>query len=299
MAETTGDRASDGGGAGAAGAGWRARLQAWVEHPTVRNTITGLIIVNAITLGLETSDTAMAVAGDVLVTFDRLIVAVFVIEVIAKIVAYGRRFPRDPWNIFDFLVVAISVMPATGEFSVLRALRVLRVLRLVSIVPSMRRVVQALLSAIPGMGSIVLLLSLIYYVAAVMATKLFGSAFPDWFGTIGASMYSLFQIMTLESWSMGIVRPVMEVYPYAWAFFVPFILLTTFAVLNLFIAIVVNAMESEHRKDREAEEAERADAQAEQQRRLDEELAAVKTELRALRGLLETDDADKQRTRRE
>ena len=92
------------------------------------------------------------------------------------------------------------------------------------------------------MGSIVLVLLLVYYIAAVMATSLFGTAFPDWFGNVGASMFSLFQIMTLESWSMGIVRPVMEVYPHAWTFFVPFIVVTSFTVLNLFIALIVNSM---------------------------------------------------------
>jgi voltage-gated sodium channel len=266
--------------------GWRTRLQAVVERPAVRHAITALIAINAVTLGLETSATAMAAAGDALRLADRLIVSVFVIEVLAKIVAYGRRFPRDPWNVFDFVVVAIGVMPASAEVAVLRALRVLRVLRLVSVVPSMRRVVQALLSAIPGMGSIVLLLALIYYVSAVMATKLFAEAFPEWFGTIGASMYTLFQIMTLESWSMAIVRPVMDQYPYAWAFFVPFILITTFAVLNLFIAIIVNAMETEHRNDMEAERAERAEAEAEHQRQLAAELAEVRAEIAALRDAL-------------
>ncbi len=263
--------------------GWRNGLRAFVERPTVRYAITALIALNAVTLGLETSATAMAAAGDLLRALDRIIITVFVVEVAAKIVAYGRRFPRDPWNLFDFTVVAIGVMPATAEFGVLRALRVLR---LVSVVPSMRRVVQALLSAIPGMGSIVLLLGLIYYVAAVMATKLFGASFPDFFGTIGASMYSLFQIMTLESWSMAIVRPVMAEHPYAWAFFVPFILITSFAVLNLFIAIIVNAMETEHRKDREIEEAERAAAEAANQRRLTAELAELRSEIAALRTAL-------------
>jgi len=170
-------------------------------------------------------------------------------------------------------VVAIALAPATEAFDVLRALRVLRVLRLISAVPRMRRVVGALLGAIPGIGAIVALLGLVFYVAAVMATKLFGASFPEWFGTLGRSLYSLFQIMTLESWSMGIVRPVMAVYPYAWAFFVPFILIATFTVLNLFIAVVVNAMHSEH-------------AQEEEERMrevVDEEKAVLLAELRALR----------------
>jgi len=265
----------------------RSRLRRLVESAAFQRGITALILVNAAILGLETSASAMAAAGDLLVLLDRLIIAVFAAEILTKLWVYRRRFFTDPWNLFDFTVVAISLVPASAAFSVLRALRVLRVLRLVSVVPSMRKVVQALLGAIPGMGSIVALLSLLYYVFSVMATKLFGSAFPDWFGSIGASAYSLFQIMTLESWSMGIVRPVMEVYPFAWAFFVPFILITSFAVLNLFIAIIVNAMQSQH----EAENKEAFAAFSEQShgdvQRIEDDIRAMHAELRALRALLE------------
>ena len=246
-----------------------------------------VILVNAVILGLETVPSAMAAAGDLLVAADRVIIACFALEIAAKLWIYRRRFFTDGWNLFDFAVVAISLVPASNAFSVLRALRVLRVLRLVSVVPSMRKVVQALLGAIPGMVSIVALLGLIYYVSAVIATKLFGAAFPEWFGTIGESAYSLFQIMTLESWSMGIVRPVMEVYPLAWAFFVPFILITSFAVLNLFIAIIVNAMQAQH----EAENKQALTAFSEQShgdaQRLEDEIRALQEELRALRVLLE------------
>ncbi len=238
-----------------------------------------IIIINAITLGLETSEAAMDIAGGFLVTLDRIILALFVAELAAKMVVYRTRFHHDRWNVFDFIVVGIALLPATGSLSVLRALRILRVLRLISAVPSMRRVVTALLHALPGMGSIVALLMLVFYVFSVMATKLFGGAFPEWFGTVGASAYSLFQIMTLESWSMGIVRPVMEVYPLAWAFFLPFIVLTSFAVLNLFIGIIVDAMQSqqqaEHQAEREAEEAMAHQGQ--------EDRAAILVELRALR----------------
>ena len=169
----------------------------------------------------------------------------------------------------------------------LRTLRVLRVLRLVSTVPRMRRVVEALLEAIPGMGAILTLLCLIFYVGAVMATNLFGAAFPDWFGSIGRSLYTLFQIMTLESWSMGIVRPVLAEFAYAWVFFVPFIVITTFAVLNLFIAVIVNAMQSQHHQ--EAEQAETA-AHAERERLL-EELRALRGDLAVLRARLDRVDA--------
>lgn len=257
--------------------GLRARLRGLVEKRAFQLAVAALIVVNAVTLGLETSGAAMAAAGPLLVALDGAILAVFVAELLLKMAAYGWRFFRDPWNLFDSLVVGIALVPATGNLSILRALRVLRVLRLVSAVPSMRRVVAALLSAIPGMGSIVALLSLIYYVFSVMATKLYGARFPEWFGTLGDSAYSLFQIMTLESWSMGIVRPVMEVYPAAWIFFVPFILITSFTVLNLFIAIIVNAMQSQHDADVAELRAEERAAQ-----RADSE--TILAELRALRG---------------
>lgn len=260
-------------------ASWRGRLQAFVERRGVQNAILWLIVVNAVTLGLETSPTAMAAAGPALIALDRAILAVFVVEIGLRLAAYGWRFFRDPWSLFDFTVVAIALIPASGQFSVLRALRILRALRLISTVPRMRRVVTALLSAIPGLGAIIALLCLIFYVSAVIATKLFGASFPDWFGTIGESLYSLFQIMTLESWSMGIVRPVLEVYPLAWLFFVPFILITTFTTLNLFIAVIVNAMQAEHDRDVEAAEAE---AKGERSALL-EEVRAVRSELAELR----------------
>lgn len=233
-------------------AGIRERVGSFVESRRAQMTITALIVLNAITLGLETSQTAMALAGPFLLTLDRLILAVFVVEIALKLFAHGARYFRDPWNLFDMAVVAVALIPASEGFSVLRAFRILRVLRLVSVVPSLRRVVGALLHAIPGMSSVVMLLSVLFYVFAVMATKLFGQQFPDWFGTIGASFYTLFQVMTLESWSMGIVRPVMEGYPMAWLFFVPFILLTSFAVLNLFIGIIVDAMQSQAHEEEAA-----------------------------------------------
>ena len=222
--------------------GLLGRVQAVLESSRFQRAIIFIIAINAVTLGLETSKTALDVAGPLLSAVDKVCLTIFVLELLAKMIVYRTRFHRDPWNLFDLIVVSFALLPATGSLSVLRALRIMRVLRLVSAVPSMRRVVSALMSAIPGMGSIVALLSLVYYIFAVMATKLFGADFPEWFGTIGASSYTLFQIMTLESWSMGIVRPVMEVFPLSWAFFLPFILITSFTVLNLFIGIIVDAM---------------------------------------------------------
>ena len=224
---------------------WRQRVLDFVESDASERFIVVLIVINAVTLGLETSATVMAAVGPALNAIDRVILAIFVVEIVLRLLGRGIGFFRDPWSVFDFAVVAVALVPATTSYSALRALRVLRVLRLLSMVPQMRRVVGALLGAIPGLTSIALVLMLVFYVFAVMATQLFGAEFPEWFGTIGRAMYTLFQIMTLESWSMGIVRPVMSEFPAAWAFFLPFILVTTFTMLNLFIAIIVNAMQSE------------------------------------------------------
>ena len=265
---------------------WRARLAARIEHPPVQRVLIALILLNALILGLETSPAVMARWGDLLVGLDRAILAVFVIEIALRLAAHGTRFFRDPWSVFDFIVVAIALLPASGPFAVLRALRVLRVLRLLTMVPSMRRVVGGLLAAIPGLGSVFGVMALIFYVASVMATKLFGERFPEWFGSIAESAYTLFQVMTLESWSMGIARPVLEVYPYAWAFFIPFILIATFTMLNLFIAVIVNAIQNEREAETETSGA-AAPAESDTMGALREEVGALRTEISALRALLE------------
>ncbi|ETX29622.1 ion transporter [Roseivivax isoporae] len=234
----------------------RSRIATFVDSAMVRDFVIGVIVFNAILLGMETSDLLMARFGGLIVALDTICLAIFVAEIALKLVAHGPRFFRNGWNVFDFFIVGIALVPAAQGFSVLRALRILRVLRVLSVSPSLRRVVEGFLTALPGMASVFLLMTLIFYVGAVMATKLFGDAFPEWFGDLGRSAYSLFQIMTLESWSMGIVRPVMEVYPYAWAFFVPFIMVTTFAVVNLIVGLIVNSMQDAH----SAEEGERTGA---------------------------------------
>jgi len=219
-------------------------LKKFIESHKIQYFIITLIIINAGLLGLETSASIMAEYGREIIWLDNIILAVFVIEIAIRIYVYRQSFFKDPWSLFDFAVVMIALIPATGPFAIVRALRVLRVLRLLTMIPSMQRVVGALLSAIPGLGSIALVLLIFYYVSAVMATHFFGENFPQWFGDIGKTLYTLFQIMTLESWSMGIVRPVMETAPLAWLFFIPFILIATFTMLNLFIAIIVNAMQN-------------------------------------------------------
>ncbi|WP_296642053.1 ion transporter [Roseinatronobacter sp.] len=224
----------------------RANIAAFLDQAWVRNGVIGVILFNAVLLGMETSRPVMGAIGPVILILDKICLGIFVVELALKLYAHRAQFWRSGWNIFDFIIIAIALMPATQGFSVLRALRILRLLRVVSVSPSLRRVVEGFISALPGMGSVFLLMGMIFYIGAVMATKLFQNSFPQWFGDLGNSAYSLFQIMTLESWSMGIVRPVMEVYPYAWAFFVPFIMVTTFAVVNLLVGLIVNSMQDAH-----------------------------------------------------
>lgn len=227
----------------------RQSLDAWLDTPLARNGILAIIVINAILLGMETSALLMDRAGGLIVTLDRLCLGIFVLELLAKLYARGPRFFRNGWNIFDLVIVGVSLLPSAGGLSVLRALRILRALRLVSVAPRLRRVVEGFVTALPGMASVFLLMALIFYIGAVMATKLFGASFPDWFGNLGRSAYTLFQVMTLESWSMGIVRPVMEVHPEAWVFFVPFIMMTTFAVVNLLVGLIVNSMQDAHAEE--------------------------------------------------
>lgn len=253
-----------------------AWLTTVVNDPRTERVIMSLIVVNAVILGLETSKTMMASYGWLLEILDHIILAVFVVEIAARVIVHRVAFFRDPWSVFDFIVIGIALVPATETFSVLRSLRVLRVLRLITGVPTLRRVVAGLLAALPGMGSIVFLIGLIYYVFAIMATKLFGADNPNLFGTLGDSLFTLFTVMTLEGWTNDVARPVMQNHPYAWVFFVVYIVITTFMVLNLFIGVVVNAMQ---------EEASKADAEEREVERemIQEEAAPILAAVKSLR----------------
>jgi len=254
---------------------WRDRLRSLVDGDRFQRFIVAVIVLNAITLGLETSRWAVAEFGGLLHVVDSIALAIFVVELMLRLTAHGWRFFRDPWSVFDFVIIAIALIPAAGAFSVLRALRILRVLRLIALVPSMRGVVSALLTAVPGMASIAALLGLLIYVAAVMATQLFGAGVPERFGDLGSSLFTLFQVMTTDDWA-AIAREAMAVQPLAWMFFVVYLLVSTFAVLNLFIAVVVRAMEEQIASEVKSDVAEhqRADAVA---------AATILAEVRALR----------------
>lgn len=272
-----------------------ARLQEIIESHGFVYFITAVIIINAITLGMETSPEIMNSSfAPLLVSLDHLALLIFVVEILLKLLVYGWRFFTRGWNVFDFVIVGISVIPATGNLSILRTFRSIRALRLLSVMPRLRVVVQALFSAIPGMASILAVLVLIFYVGAVLSTKMFGDTFDAWFGNIGSSLYTLFQVMTLESWSMGVVRPVMEQYPWSWLFFVPFIIITSFAVLNLFIAILVSSIQEQSEASRNEEMHDFQDVMHAENLALARDIAelrreslALHEEIVALRALLE------------
>ena len=226
--------------------GLKHRIEAFWALKSVQNVVIALILINAVLLGMETSPRIMASWGKLITTLDHAILTVFVVEIASLLFARSWRFFKDPWSVFDFVVVGIALIPASGPFAVLRSLRVLRVLRLISKIPSIRKVVGALLGALPGMASVFALVMILFYVNAVIATKLFGQDFPELFGNLGMSFFTLFQVMTLEAWAGGVARPIMEVYPYAWIFFILFILTATFTVLNLFVAVIVNSLNAIH-----------------------------------------------------
>ncbi len=248
----------------------RATVTKLVETGAFRYFITALIIINGITLGLATSKPVQADYGYLLDGFDMIVIAIFTVEIALRIFAYRTAFFKDPWSLFDFFVVAISLAPVSEEFSILRVLRVLRLFRLLTIIPQMRTIIGALVSVVPGIVSISMVLMLFFYVFSIMATTLFGDHFPEWFGTLGASMYTLFQVMTLESWSMGIARPVMEVFPFAWLFFIIFILLVTFVMVNLLIGIIVDAIFTLKEGEKEADDVPEEVTTAQLQREISE-----------------------------
>ena len=268
-------------------AGLRQRLAEWIESPRIQNFIIAVIVLNAITLGLETSATVTAFAGGLLSAVEAVVLGIFVIEILIKLFAFGPRFFRSSWNVFDFVIVGIALVPASGPFAILRALRILRVLRLLTKIDRLRHIIESLLKAIPSIGWIVFLLLMVFYIFAVMGTQLFADSFPEHFGHLGLTLYSLFQIMTLESWSQGIARPVMEIYPFAWLYFISFILITAFVVLNLFIGIIVSTMQEKHYE----EEAERSAATEERAHREREEMLELIRDMSARLQRLEASSA--------
>ncbi|MFC6196989.1 ion transporter [Ponticaulis profundi] len=261
--------------------GLRGQVQKLVESALFRNTITILIVVNAVTLGLDTFEAVPPEVRYGLRIFDFAVIVIFAIELALKIYAWGLNFFRSGWNIFDFVIVSLSILPGAHAFQVLRSLRVLRILRLLHVVPMMKRIVEALFKALPGMGAILAVLGVLVYAGSVMATTLYGRTDdPDvhaLFHDLPASAFTLFQVMTMDGWRNEVVQKVMDDgHPYAWIFFLIFIFLASFAVLNLFIALIVDALQAEQEAQQEEAIEHIEDAQEEARRESQQLMALVK-----------------------
>jgi voltage-gated sodium channel len=270
---------------------WQNKIESFVALPLVQHSIVFLILVNAVLLGMETSESIMGVVGEELHFLDHAILVIFIFELVLLMAARGVRFFTDPWCVFDFIVIAIAVVPASESLSVLRSLRVLRVLRLINKFESMKKVVRGLLGSLASLGSVVGLLLIIFYVSAVVSTNLFGKEFPDYFGNIGSTFFTLFQVMTLESWSASVARPVMEKFPEAWIFFVIFIMIATFVTVNLFVAAIVDSFASNSDSaldEKKAEERERQRAIQEHQMlsKINDEFAVIQKQLLEVREIV-------------
>lgn len=242
--------------------GNRAKVSDFIEGKAATRFIITLILINAAILGLSAelhvNPSIFALSADdealyntILRWTDMAILALFSVEMLLKFYAYRMNMFRSGWNLFDTVIVLLAWVPTTDGFSVLRAFRVFRVLRGLSLFPAMRRIVSTLITALPGVFSVIGIVGIVFYVCSILATELFGAKAQELFGSVISSSYTLFQVMTLDNWSAGVVKPVMEIYPWAWLFFVPFVLIMTFALLNLFIGAIMDAIQMHQRKERE------------------------------------------------
>lgn len=256
--------------------GIREALGKLVDHAYVQRFIVFVLLLNAATLGMDTSPEIMAEHGELIQTINAVIPVIFVIEVGSRLLARGRGFFKESWNIFDIVIISISFLPSGSAFSAIRALRILRVLHVISLVPRMRHVVAAMIRSLPQIGSILALLIIVSYISSVIVTHLYGADYPELFGSIGRSMLTLFQLMTLEGWAAEVVRPVMETHPYSVFLFIPYMLMTAFAILNLFTAVLVDSMQilqHNYKRDRADEQTVHA---------ITHEMLAVKADLQSL-----------------
>ncbi|MGO4890628.1 ion transporter [Anaerobacillus sp. MEB173] len=251
-----------------------------VNHRYFLNTIIGLILINAIIVGLETYPNIYQPNIGWFHFADRLLLWIFTIEIILRMIAAKPtyKFFTNSWNWFDFIIVASGHLFAGAHFiTVLRILRVLRVLRAISVIPSLRKLVDALLLTIPALGNIMLLMSIIFYIFAVTGTMLFNEVAPEYFGNLQLSLLTLFQVVTLESWASGVARPIFEQLTWSWVYFVIFILVGTFIIFNLFIGVIVSNVE-------QANKAEEGDKEEETRK----ELASLRTEIAELKTMIKT-----------
>lgn len=265
-------------------------LRKITDSTVFQNIVLGVIIFNTVIMGVQTISNLPPVLATVLSVLDIVCLGVFIAEMVLKIAAYGLSYFRDGWNWFDMIIILVSVFSGLSFLSALRVFRVLRVFRslkalrsmkLVSSMKHLQVIILALLRAIPSILWTGLLMVLVYYIFAVIGVSAFGEAFPEWFGNLGRAMYTLFQVMTLESWSMGISRPVMEVFPVAWVYFITFVLISSFIVMNVVVGIVVNSISEVTTEEKHSE------GSADEKSDISGEIKALKEHIEKLESLIE------------
>ena len=237
------------------------------NSPRFQNFIYGVIVANAIVLGLGTYDWSDSV-NDAITVADETFLGIFVLELAIRIGAYGRRpqdFFKSGWNVFDFVVIAAAFLPGVRDnVTLLRLVRLLRVVRLISVMPDLRILVRAMARSLPPIASLGLLTLLLMYVYGMVGWILFGDQDPEQWGNIGQAMLSLFQILTLENWP-DYLEAGQAIHPWSWIFFVSYVLIASFLVINVLIAIIINSMEEVHEAEKVAERDELDDEIADHQ----------------------------------
>ncbi|WP_404446264.1 ion transporter [Sutcliffiella horikoshii] len=255
-------------------------IQHIVQHRYFMNTVMFVILLNAILIGVETYPDLRAEYAGLIQGFEVFFLWFFTIEIILRMLAEKKihHFFRSRWNVFDFVIVAgVLFFSGTYFISAIRILRVLRVLRAITVVPSLNRLVTAFLKTIPSLGTIMMLLSLVFYIYAVLGVLLYGDISPEYFGSLHLALVTLFQVITLESWASGVFRPIFAESPLSWVYFVSFILVGTFIVLNLIVGEILNNIQ-------EAKEEEMKEEKIEVSKT---ELAKITNEIAELKQLLQ------------
>lgn len=282
-----------------------SKVKKFVENQAFQNFILGVIVFNCVLMGLQTSAVLTAKCGDLLNLLDNICLGIFIVELGLKIIAYNKNFLKDGWNIFDTIIVLMSLFSSMAFLSSLRIFRIFRVFRslkalksfrgfrMISSLKKLQVIIMAIVKSLPSIAWTGGLLLLVYYIFALMGVSFFGTAFPEWFGDLGKTMYTLFQVMTLESWSMGIARPVMEVYPAAWLYFVPFVLISSFIVMNVVVGIVVNAISDVTANDKQEEIKDSAEENNENKSdRIQLEMQAIREHMENLEALMSEDKTE-------
>ncbi len=282
-----------------------SKVKKFVENQAFQNFILGVIVFNCVLMGLQTSAVLTAKCGDLLNLLDNICLGIFIVELGLKIIAYNKNFLKDGWNIFDTIIVLMSLFSSMAFLSSLRIFRIFRVFRslkalksfrgfrMISSLKKLQVIIMAIAKSLPSIAWTGGLLLLVYYIFALMGVSFFGAAFPEWFGDLGKTMYTLFQVMTLESWSMGIARPVMEAYPAAWLYFVPFVLISSFIVMNVVVGIVVNAISDVTANDKQEEIKDSAEENNENKSdRIQLEMQAIREHMENLEALMSEDKTE-------